>query len=144
VQQKTCDKHNANKGIVGECNFDNEAIQKVLHIVLWWSSVFRDAKEYCKCCNICQRIGKPFQQDEPPLFLITMIESFDRRDIEFTGPIISPVPHTGARYIITTTNYLTHWLEVATVKYCIVEKTTCFIFEVIITIFGYTKVLMNN
>jgi hypothetical protein len=60
------------------------------------------------------------------------------------GPINPPTKRLGSRYIITTTKYLTRWEEVAPVKECIIEKTTHFLFEKVITRFGCPRILMSD
>jgi hypothetical protein len=60
------------------------------------------------------------------------------------GPINPPRKCTGARYIITATEYLTRWAEARAVKDCSVAKTAQFIFDDIITRFGCPKILMSD
>jgi hypothetical protein len=55
--------------------------------MIWCSSLFPDANEYCKWCDIFQRIGKPCRIDEIHIFFITSLELFDKRAIDFVGPI---------------------------------------------------------
>jgi transposase InsO family protein len=59
-------------------------------------------------------------------------------------PINPPRKRTGARYIITSTKYLTRWEVARAVKDCSVATTTQFIFEDIITRFGCVKILMSD
>ena len=42
-------------------------VQKVLTTGLWWPIVHKDAKEFCRTYDVCQRTGKPSQRDEMPL-----------------------------------------------------------------------------
>jgi hypothetical protein len=60
------------------------------------------------------------------------------------GPINPPGRRTWARYIITVTEYLTIWEEVRAVKDYSVSIVAQFIFEDIITIFGFLKTLMSD
>jgi len=35
-----------------------ETTQKILCIGLWWPNVHKDSKEYCRACDVTQRIRK--------------------------------------------------------------------------------------
>jgi transposase InsO family protein len=69
---------------------------------------------------------------------------FNKWEIDFVGPINPPEKRTGARYIITATKYLTRWEEATPVKDCSVKTTTHFLFEQVITQFGFPRVLMRD
>ena len=43
--------------------------QKVLTTGLWWPTVHKDAKEFCRTRDVYQRTGKPSRRDEMPLKL---------------------------------------------------------------------------
>jgi hypothetical protein len=72
------------------------------------------------------------------------LQVFDKWAIDFVGPINPPGRHTGARYIITATEYLTKWAKAREVKYCNETTAAQFIFEDIITRFGCLKILMSD
>jgi hypothetical protein len=44
-----------------------ETTHKVLKAILWWPTLHRDAKDYSRACDVCQRVGKPSIRDEIPL-----------------------------------------------------------------------------
>jgi hypothetical protein len=60
------------------------------------------------------------------------------------GPINPPAKRTRERYIITMTKYLTRWVEEAPVKDCNVETKSHFLFEQVITRFGFPRVFMSD
>ena len=64
--------------------------------------------------------------------------------MDFVGPINPPGKRTGARYIITTIDYLTGWAEAALVVDCTTAIATRFIFENIVTQFGCPRILMSD
>ena len=72
------------------------------------------------------------------------LQAFEKWAIDFVGPINPPGKRTGARFIITMTNYLTKWAKVALVKDCSVATTVQFIFKNILTRFGYPHILMSD
>jgi hypothetical protein len=74
---------------------------------LWWATLFKDAKDYARSCDTCQRVGKPSHRDELPLQPVRALQAFEKWDVDFIGPINPPTKHSKARYIITATYYLT-------------------------------------
>jgi len=44
--------YEVHEGTVGGHNIGKETAQKVLSTGLWWPSVFKEAKEYCKHCDV--------------------------------------------------------------------------------------------
>ena len=36
----------------------NPIAQKIIAAGLWWPTLHKDTEDFCKCCNICQRVGK--------------------------------------------------------------------------------------
>ena len=64
--------------------------------------------------------------------------------IDFVGPIQPPGKKKGAQYIITAAKYLTRWVEAQPVKECTGETIVKFLFEYVLTRFGFPKVLMSD
>jgi transposase InsO family protein len=84
------------------------------------------------------------RRDEIPLAPQITLQTFEKWAIDFVGPINPPRKRTGARYIITATEYLTRWEEARAVKDCSATTVSHFIFDVIITTFGCPKILMSD
>ena len=60
------------------------------------------------------------------------------------GPINPPGKRIGARYIITTTEYLIRWAEATPVVDCITATVARFLFDNIVARFGFPRILMSN
>jgi hypothetical protein len=93
----------AHEGITGGHYVGKATVQKVLRASLWWPTLHRDAKDYSRACNVCQKVGKPSRRDEIPLAPQMTLQAFEKWAIDFVGPINPPGKRTGARYIIATT-----------------------------------------
>jgi transposase InsO family protein len=134
----------AHEGIAGGHYAWKETAQNILRVDLWWPTLHKDAKEYYKACDICQRVGKSSRRDEMPLAPQLTLQAFEKWAIDFVGPINPPRKCTRARYIITATEYLTRWVEAREVKECSETTVARFIFDDIITRFGCPKILMSD
>jgi hypothetical protein len=93
----------AHEGITGGHYAGKATTQKVLQAGLWWPTLHRDAKEYARACDVCQRFGRPPRRDKMPLALQMTLQEFEKWVIDFVGPINQPGKRIGERYIITTT-----------------------------------------
>ena len=108
----------AHSGATGGHFAGKPTAQKILAAGLRWPTLYKDTKEFCRCCDICLRVGKPSRRDEMPLRTHIMLQAFEKWAIDFVGPINPPRKRTGARYIITGTEYLTRWAEEKVVRNC--------------------------
>jgi hypothetical protein len=54
----------AHEGITGGHYVGKETAQKILRDGLWWPTLHRDAKDYYRVFDVCQRVGKPSIRDE--------------------------------------------------------------------------------
>jgi hypothetical protein len=79
-----------------------------------------------------------------PLVPQVMLQAFDKWAINFVRPINPPMKRSGARYIITTINYLTVWVEEKLVRDCNAEAVVQFLFENVVTRFGCLRILVND
>ena len=69
---------------------------------------------------------------------------FDKWDVNFVSPIYPLEIWIGTRYIITTKDYLTRWDEATPIKYCTAMTVARFLFDYVVTRFGFLKILLSN
>ena len=79
-----------------------------------------------------------------PLISINPSLTFEIWAIDFIGPFPIPTKITGARYILTAVESVTKWAEAKPVNTCSSEIAAKFIYENIITIFGFPITLISD
>jgi ABC-type antimicrobial peptide transport system ATPase subunit len=97
----------AHEGIAGGHYVGKETTQKILRAGLWWPTLHKDAKEYCRACDVCQRVGKPSRRDEMCLAPQLTLQAFEKWVADFVRPINPPGKLTRSLYIIIAIDYLT-------------------------------------
>nr|GEU41018.1 reverse transcriptase domain-containing protein [Tanacetum cinerariifolium] len=86
----------------------NYTAKKVFDFGFYWPTIYRDAQDLVKSCNVCQSQGKISQRDEMPQNSIQVCEIFDVWGIEFMGLFLSS---RGNKYILVAVDYLSKWVE---------------------------------
>jgi len=69
---------------------DKRVAYKIFSLGYYWPSIFKDAKEYVKRYDSCQRVGKLAPSNEMPLQTQVLIEPFEKWVLDFIGPINPP------------------------------------------------------
>ncbi|GJX12138.1 reverse transcriptase domain-containing protein [Tanacetum coccineum] len=64
----------------------NLTAKKIFDSGFFWPTIYKDAHEFVKNCDSCQRQGKTSQRDEMPQNSIQVCEIFDVWGIDFMGP----------------------------------------------------------
>nr|GEZ05684.1 transposon Ty3-I Gag-Pol polyprotein [Tanacetum cinerariifolium] len=67
----------------------NLTAKKIFDVGFFWPTIYKDAHEFVKNCDFCQRQGKISQRDEMPQNSIQTCEIFDVWGIDFMGPFPS-------------------------------------------------------
>ena len=68
----------AHCGIVGGHYAGDATTRKVWQAGQWWSTTQRDAQQYCRECDLCQRLGQPIEQARMPHQLVLPLELFQK------------------------------------------------------------------
>nr|GFA57199.1 reverse transcriptase domain-containing protein [Tanacetum cinerariifolium] len=95
-------------GPTGGHHGPNYTAKKVFDSGFYWPTIYRDAQDLVKNCDVCQRQGKISQRDEMPQNSIQVCEIFDVWGIDFMGPFLSS---RGNNYILVAVDYLSKWVE---------------------------------
>nr|GEZ54003.1 reverse transcriptase domain-containing protein [Tanacetum cinerariifolium] len=86
----------------------NLTAKKIFDAGFFWPTISKDAYEFVKNCDSCQRQRKISQRDEMPQNSIQTCEIFDVWGIDFMGPFPSL---RGNKYILAAVDYLSKWVE---------------------------------
>ncbi len=54
------------QGIAGSHVIGKVHVRFCKLVGVWWPTVFKDAKEHARACDVCQRVGQPSRRDELP------------------------------------------------------------------------------
>ncbi|GJR27852.1 reverse transcriptase domain-containing protein [Tanacetum coccineum] len=95
-------------GTTGGHHGANLTAKKIFDSGFFWPTIYKDAHEFVKNCDSCQRQGKTSQRDEMPQNSIQVCEIFDMWGIDFMGPFPSS---RGNKYILVAVDYLSKWVE---------------------------------
>jgi len=82
----------------------------------YWPSINKDVKEFCRSCDVCQRLGKGAASPPAPLHSLPLVsEPFCQIAIDIVGPM--PVcKDSGNRFILTVLDLCTHYPEAIPLK----------------------------
>lgn len=100
--------YHCHDGPAGEQFGADKSAVKVLQCGFYWPTIFRDAYNYVKRCDGCQRMGNTSMRNEMPLNNILEFELFDVWGIDFIGPF---PPSNRNTYILVEVEYVSNWVE---------------------------------
>nr|GEW92168.1 reverse transcriptase domain-containing protein [Tanacetum cinerariifolium] len=95
-------------GPIGGHHGPNYTAKKVFDSGFYWPTIYRDAQDLVKTCDVFQRQGKISQRDEMPQNSIQVCKNFDVWGIDFMVPFSSS---RGNKYILVVVDYLSKWVE---------------------------------
>ena len=86
--------------------------QKTLDRVLrhfYWPGIFKYVREYCRTCDVCQRLGKGATKARAPLINLPVIDKpWSRIALDIVGPL-DICDKSGNRFILTIMDLATHF-----------------------------------
>lgn len=81
---------------------------KILQSGFYWETIYRDAVNFCRNCDRCQRIGHSTKRDEMPMTTNLLAEIFDVWGIDFIGPFRKSGRN---EYMMVVVDYVSKWVE---------------------------------
>ncbi|KAK5819272.1 hypothetical protein PVK06_024249 [Gossypium arboreum] len=114
---------------------------KVLECGLYWPTIFRDAFNFCKSCDKCQRTGNITKRNQMPLSPIYVCKIFYVWGIDFMGPFISSF---GNVYILLAVDYVSKWIEAKPTRNDNAKTIVEFLKQTIFSRFGTPRALISD
>ncbi|XP_028755670.1 uncharacterized protein LOC114715031 [Neltuma alba] len=113
--------------------------RKILEAGFCWPTLFKDAYNYCKVCDKCQRFGGNSKRHEMPRVPMLFCEIFDVWGIDFIGPF--PLSF-GYHYILLAVDYVSRWVEAIPTKKDDAATVAKFIKSHIFSRFGIPRAMI--
>ena len=114
---------------------------KVLQSGFYWPTLFKDAHQFVKTCDRCQRVGNISKRNEMPLQTILEVEIFDVWGIDFMGPFPSSLSN---QYILLAVDYVSKWVEAAALPSNDAKVVLKFLQKNIFTRFGTPRAIISD
>ena len=108
----------------------------------WWPGMQKEAQEYVRKCDQCQRLAPYIHEPRGALNPVSSPWSFAQWGLDIVGPFSKAVGNK--RYLMVDTDYFNKWVEVeplANIKDVDAKK---FIWKNIITRFGTPRTLISD
>jgi hypothetical protein len=128
-------------GPVGGHFSGDTTTHKVLRVGYYWPTLFKYAHAYSRSCEACQKVAGREYKVVIPLQPIVVEEPFEQWGLDIIGEI-NPHSSKKHRYILTTTDYFTHWIEAIPLIKVNEEVVINFLEQYIITRFGVPNSLV--
>ncbi|KAL4384559.1 hypothetical protein GQ457_15G018420 [Hibiscus cannabinus] len=114
---------------------------KVLQSGFYWPTLFKDAHNYYKACDRCQRTGNISRRNEMSLQYILEVELFDVWGKDFMGPF--PSSH-GDLYMLLAVDYVSKWVEAIATPQNDAQTVMKFLHKHIFTRFGVPRAIISD
>lgn len=115
-------------------------VAKVLQAWFYWPTLFKDAHQFIKNCDRCQRVGNIFKRNEMPLNSILKVEVFGVWGIDF----IEPFPSFNNLYILLAVDYISKWVEASALPTNDAKVVLKFLQKNIFTRFGTPRAIISD
>uniref|UniRef100_A0A2N9GHZ5 RNA-directed DNA polymerase n=1 Tax=Fagus sylvatica TaxID=28930 RepID=A0A2N9GHZ5_FAGSY len=108
----------------------------------WWPYMQKDAAQYVKKCDKCQRFAPSIHQPAASLNPIASPWPFSQWGLDIVGPL--PRAPGNRRWLIVATDYFTKWVEAEPLVHITDADSKRFVWKNIITRFGIPRVLVSD
>jgi ribonuclease HI len=129
-------------GLCGGHHFWKTTAHKILRAGYYWPTLFADVCRRVRACIPCQRFSGKQQLKSLPLKPVVVLGPFQQWGLDFIGEI-HPASSGQHRWILTTTDFFTKWIEAIPTRSAS-HKVIIGFLEDLITRFGYPRKIVTD
>jgi hypothetical protein len=119
----------------------NTTAHKILRASFYWPTLFKYAHTHARKCKTCQISVRKEKRAAILLQLVTISRPFEQWGLDIIGEI-TPSSSKLHKYILTTTEFFTRWVEAIPLTHVNEKVVIQFIEQRLITRFGVPSVLV--
>lgn len=98
------------EGICGDHSGARSLVRKIIRVGYFWSTIQKEAKEFVRRCDKCQRYKNVQQVSREKMTTITSPWPLAQWEINIVGPL--PPCKKKVNFLLRAFNYFTKWVEV--------------------------------
>ena len=130
------------KGICGSHTGGRSLSHRALTQGYWWPNMQKEAQEYVKKCDQCQRFAPNIHQSRRVLNPLSCPWPFAQWSLDIIGPF--PKAAGNKKWLLVSTDYFTKWVEVEPSSNIRAVDTKRFVWKNIVTRFGIPYTLISD
>jgi hypothetical protein len=131
------------EGVCGGHHAWRETTYKILRAGYYWPKRFLDINAKVRACNPFQLFSGKHKLPAMPLVPVKTEAPFQQWGLDFIGEI-NPHSSTQQRWILTTTDYFTKWVEAIPTRRATDSVVIYFLEENIFSRFGYPRKIVTD
>ncbi|XP_022853600.1 uncharacterized protein LOC111375040 [Olea europaea var. sylvestris] len=128
------------EGVCGNHQGARALAFKLIRYEYYWPTMKKDAVEYVKECDKCQRFGNVIRSPAEDLTNISCSTLFEQWEIDILGPF--QITRGQLKFVVVAVEYFTKWVEAKTLVTISEPKIRAFVWKSIICRFRIPKVLI--
>ena len=130
------------EGECGDHTGGQTLAKKILRYRYFWPTINKDAADYSRRCDKCQRFAKIPRAPSTQLKSMVSPWPFATWGIDIIG--VLPIAKGGAKYAIVAVDYFTKWVEAEPLTKITTRKVISFVVRNIICRFGIPRTIVTD
>ena len=130
------------EGICGQHLGGRALAHKITRLGFFWPNMLKDAKDYVKRCDRCQRFAPVVRQPPEMLTSINSPIPFAMWGMDILGPF--PLASAQRKFLIVAIDYFTKWIEAKPLAKITTKQVAQFFWENVICRYGIPRVLVTD